>query len=577
MLNKVILIASLMATVTAQTKNDISLSEAKKILTKKEYMQYTHDLWKKNHKKAKITNYSEQFYNKQGGNTLTVGPNVQCGFPTIQLAINFAIPGDTIFVADDLIIGTDAKLNIDKELTLVGGLDSTCQVFTANRTHLQLDDFGPVINIDVSGDKTVVVSGFDISGAQHNNIEDYDGGLVITGDGTVTIANSHIHDNASFFGGGITVKNGTELILNENTEIYNNTAISNGGGIFCIDSELNAHDVLIGRFNNGESQGNQVTGTDNSGGGIYANTCGVFLGNNSFGNGAVDLSYNKSDSGAGIFAYNSGVSFAFEGSQMRFNSASTLFTGRGIAIHAQGNSSVQVHDLQITDNDSGSLFRAADTSDLSITSTCDKSPCSILARNKGVFAWIVNDATGLIQNSIIKENTESSGASTNQNAVFNIENCIISDYNSPISGFFSASAFSVMNFTNVTVANNTLSNATSMLRTIGANSEINFTGGIIWGNTINILADDGGNGITVNHSIIQYDATGLTNTIQANPLFNNPANGDYHIKYDSPARDHFNSSLNSDFEGDSRPQGLLDDAGADEWTDLIFKHGFEQN
>jgi len=573
MLNKVIFIVSLMATVTAQA--DISLSEVKKNLNEQEYKQYTHELWQKDRKKAKVTDYSEQFYNKQGGNTLTVGPNVQCAFPTIQLAINFAIPGDTIFVADDLIIGTNAKLNIDKELTLVGGLDSTCQVFTANRTYLQLDDFGPVINIDVSGGKNVILSGFDISGAEHSALEDYDGGLVIAGDGSVTITNSHIHDNASFFGGGITVRNGTELILKENTEIYNNTAISNGGGIFCSDSEVKAHDVLIGRFNNGVSQGNVVTGTDNSGGGIYSNTCTVFLGITNSGNGAVEVSYNKSDSGAGIFAYNSGISFTFEGSQIKFNSASTLTTSQGVAIHAQGNSSVQVHDLQVTDNDSGSLFRATDTADLSITSTCNNPPCSIIARNKGVFAWIVQDATGLIQNSIIKENTESSGVLTNQNGVLDIENCIISDYNTPSNGFFSAAALSIINFTNVSIANNNLSNATSMLRTIGPNSEINFTGGIIWGNTISNLVDDGGSGITVNHSIIQYDATDLTNTIQADPLFNNPDDGDYHITYDSPARDHFNSSLNNDFEGDSRPQGLLDDAGADEWTDLIFAHGFE--
>lgn len=191
--------------------------------------------------------------------------------------------------------------------------------------------------------------------------------------------------------------------------------------------------------------------------------------------------------------------------------------------------------------------------------------------------WVVNDATALIQKTLMTGNTESSGAFANQNAVINIENSIISNYNSPDSYLFSAASMGEINLTNVTIANNVYPNATSLFRTIGANSSIDFIGGIIWGNTFDSLVDDGGNGITISHSIIQYESTGLTNTIQADPLFTNPTNGDYHIKYNSPARDHFNSNLNKDFEGDNRPQGLLDDAGADEWTDLIFNNEFEQN
>ena len=105
-----------------------------------------------------------------------------------------------------------------------------------------------------------------------------------------------------------------------------------------------------------------------------------------------------------------------------------------------------------------------------------------------------------------------------------------------------------------------------------------FDGGIIWGNDVTGLTDNNFNGsVMISNSIIQFPPVGYPNTLQSDPLFKNPANGDYHIKFGSPAVDHFNSVLMVDFEGDSRPQGLLDDAGADEWTDLIFKNSFEQD
>ena len=85
MLNKTILIASLLASVTAQSNNSYSLNEAKKVLTEKEYKQYSHEVWESQRKKSEVTDYSELLKNNQGGNTLTAGPGNDCGFPNILI------------------------------------------------------------------------------------------------------------------------------------------------------------------------------------------------------------------------------------------------------------------------------------------------------------------------------------------------------------------------------------------------------------------------------------------------------------------------------------------------------------
>jgi len=571
------LLTSLIFTLSVQAKN-VSLADAKKVLNKQQYMQYAHETWQKDRKKAKVTDYSHLLNTKQGGNTLTVGPNVQCDFPTIQLAINFAIPGDTIFVGSGIVGGTDAKLNIDKELTLVGGLDSTCQVFTANRTFLQLDEIGAVITIDVSGGKNVTISGFDISGSQAGNQFLLTSGIHATGDGTVTVRNSRIHKNEAFFGGGISAVNGVTLNISENTEIYSNTATGQGGGIYCNQSTLNIIDTKIGRFDNGEDQGN-VTSTENSfGGGIAAIDCPTRLGDTPIGIGPVEINYNKSDGGTGIYSLNSPVDYSTVGSRMSFN-RSNGFTGNAIpgTIWAENSIEINLNDISFTDNNSGKVLTMEGNTDLNLNSTCSNPPCLKFLRN-GFGIFTARDNVNIVANKILIDNNSHFTLISNQGAGnITINNSVISNNKSRgSSGIIASTGTGEINLNHVTIVSNYKETGVDLLFSINDSSTISFNAGIIWGNnSINLSSELFP--LNISNSIMQYNPAGYINTIQTDPLLANEAAGDYHISINSPAINYVNGvSLIDDIDGDNRADGVDTDAGADEWTDLIFKNDFEQ-
>lgn len=509
----------------------------------------------------------------QGGNTLTAGPGVDCGFPNLLTAVNFAGPGDTIMVAATTYSGVDAKLTINKSLTIVGGLDDNCQVFTAERTRLQLDDFGPVLDIDVSGGRTVHLSGLEITGAQHDNLADYDGGIHAVGDGTLNIDNSWIHGNQSHFGGGIAVRSGVQLNLSNQTVIDNNTAVSQGGGVYCSAANINAIDTLIGQA----EAGNELTAENSLGGGLAATFCDIHLGQSVLGDGPVTIEHNRSGEGGGLYVHSSNLSFGQVGSRISHNQL-TNPSGSGNSLLGSGDSLIELTDLAITDNIFGSIITMQDNTSLIMDSSCDQATCLHIMRNSGSHVFrFTGGSNGIINRALVADNLHGNLLTiVGQEAVnVTLQNTLF--VNNLISGtdgylMFTNTHGSVF-LNQVTLAQN--SSEVGMLYAL-ANGSFDFSGSIIWDNEAPTLAYTNNQGlINVSDSVIQYPTQGMTNTLQLDPLFTNPVAGNFSLRGTSPAVDHFVGILSHDIDNDPRPMGAMHDAGADEFKDLIFANSFE--
>lgn len=98
---------------------------------------------------------------------------------------------------------------------------------------------------------------------------------------------------------------------------------------------------------------------------------------------------------------------------------------------------------------------------------------------------------------------------------------------------------------------------------------LSFDSDIVYGNIVaGVGTQIGGNAMcTTKYSDVGPDAAVGTGNINADPLFVNVAQSNYHIAATSPCKDAADpaASLTTDIDGDTRPQGGLRDIGADEY------------
>src|SRR3989338_3748503 len=106
----------------------------------------------------------------------------------------------------------------------------------------------------------------------------------------------------------------------------------------------------------------------------------------------------------------------------------------------------------------------------------------------------------------------------------------------------SGGAISVYDYSSPVITNNTITGNTSLYGAGGISvarySSPVITNNIVWGNGTEIQDDpsQGANTITASHNIVQGGYAG-TGNINADPLFVDPLNGDYHLQTGSPAID----------------------------------------
>ena len=213
---------------------------------------------------------------------ITVDDDAPADYDNIQEAINVAVNGDTVLVADGTYTGPG---NRDIQLT---GKSITVQ-----------SDIGPQnCIIDCNGTETELHSGFNFSNNQDVN-STIDGFTIINAftqnaaiidsrdnqNCILTISNCNIHNNTSSgttgVGGAISILGGTSFI--KNCKISNNTSLI-GGGIYCENGTIsitgctvndnlteNRYGGICSRHSNTAIKDCTVTGnfSDMEGSGIY--------------------------------------------------------------------------------------------------------------------------------------------------------------------------------------------------------------------------------------------------------------------------------------------------------------------
>ena len=128
--------------------------------------------------------------------------------------------------------------------------------------------------------------------------------------------------------------------------------------------------------------------------------------------------------------------------------------------------------------------------------------------------------------------------------------------------------------TNCTFSENSAVSAGGAISNWGAGATPTITNCVLWGDTAGSgpeIYDYSGAASDVNYSNVEGGWTGGTGNINSDPLFMDPANGDFHLTYSSLCIDSGDNSAAGipifDFEGEPRIVDTAVDMGADEYFD----------
>ncbi|MDM8520310.1 PKD domain-containing protein [Anaerolineales bacterium HSG6] len=198
----------------------------------------------------------------------------------VERAMGFASNGDTIRVAEGNYgasqpklteMGTEALIDIDKEVTLEGGWNSDFTSRDSSRYETTiLDGENNRRVIYITGDITPTIDGFLITQGSAN----YGGGIYVLDSHPIiknsTVANSQaINFNNQTSGGGILLYNADYTQILSST-IHNNKALYNGGGIGITKDSSNLLFQNV-KVTDNQASISTLTPSNYGGGGIYFN------------------------------------------------------------------------------------------------------------------------------------------------------------------------------------------------------------------------------------------------------------------------------------------------------------------
>ncbi len=452
---------------------------------------------------------------------------------TIGYALTQAGNGDEILVAAGTY--TETLDVFGNPLTLRGGYTVSGTVWLPHSGETVVDADGadsPVFNIDP--ENNVTVEGFTVQGA--NNISGEGGGFFINA-ATVVISDTVIRDNSTNrTGGGVWVENsvGAE---NVKVSLVNSTVVSNNAANGSAGLMVGDGDPIQVTIENTVFTGNtggDVLTLDNQpfeivGGQVSSNTV------------TGDNAINIGSSGSGTI---SGTEIVGNASGAIANGGILTVTGSTIEDHSGADWAVWSDNRLVMDG------------------------CTI--RGNGTFG-IVHIRTGHaeIRNTMVVDNDNAAingdiigiGDEPSTTPAVEIVNVLLADNDSARPTVNGSSPNGSIMLMNVTVANNRVSS----FPILAGDGIWTVTNTIVWGNTA--PGDMLGLGtFSVSYSDIEGGWTGAGN-LDADPLFVDAANGDYHLGVGSPCIDKGTSSVGApthDIEG--TPRDATPDMGAYEWV-----------
>ncbi|HSW37361.1 MAG TPA: right-handed parallel beta-helix repeat-containing protein [Candidatus Saccharimonadales bacterium] len=474
------------------------------------------------------------------GHAAAVTRSVPSQYGSIQAAINASGTGDTVLVSP----GTyREQLNIDGKYielrSASGNFNDTIIAPNAGRTGIM------IMHVPYrTGIPRAKISGFRITGA--NYVPDGQGGGITLANGADPIIENDLIDNnhAMVDGGGILIFRDSNPTIRD-SYINSNTASRFGGGIFSV---LNCNPVIkSNNISNNIASGPTYTGGGASGGGLYlendtsnsaSHASPVISGNT--------ISGNSADFAGGAMSLRTGIAAIIEENTISGNHASY---GGGIHVETEGagpvisNNNIQNNTASLSGTFSGSGYGGGISVYASSTPRILHNQISGNAASRGGGGIVLAENS----NSTISNNTIGSGnyvadPGTNtgggiyiSSATANVVNNVIRSNTAGIGG-----GIGILSNANITVTNNTIvKNQTTYT---GASS----AGGgvfIVDNNSIvatfknNILALNGSHQIfeerkqaTYTNNLIANDNSGLYFSYDAGSITNvNSFNGNSNI------------------------------------------------
>ncbi len=470
---------------------------------------------------------------------------------TIGYALNEAGNGDEIRVA----VGTYMEtLDIHITVTLKGGYTMSGTLWLPPGSGETIVDANsaddPVISI-TSG-ANVTVEGFTVQGANHTS--DAGGGFAING-ATVVISDTVVRNNSAQNGGGISAEGDTNVSLINSTF----TANAADGGASGLAGGVLGY-VVIQNTVFAENTGDCVLEFESGqpfeiiGGQVVSNTVSGWraIGINS--SGTISGTAVLSNTSTGIGVQPNGIVSA-QNLTLRGNAG-------GIA-----NSGVLTITNSVIENNSGGGSSVVSSENSAETNRLIMDGCTIRG-NSTPGAVRITTGYAEIRNTKIVDHVVTDPhvaiviiGEAGTTPTVELVNVLLADNESeqPVVDVTSETGSAML--MNVTVTGNQIS-GNPILHTHGAMTLTNI---IVWGNTTSGDMLGGPGTLLVSYSDIKGGWTG-TGNLDADPLFVDAANGDYHLGVGSPCVDKGTliGAPTHDIEG--TPRAAAPDMGAYEWT-----------